>query len=144
MKRLLNQHHMKNLFYALSVLCVGLLTSTHEAVGQCSGTPIKRFEMTQVSHTTRGADNGSIEVAVQGGEGPFVYTLMIDHGGQGTQVISTSSPTSRRSYTFRKIPSNTSAGNLGYIIQVQSANGSDKNYPIALCQQRMISNIEVK
>lgn len=138
----LNLSSVNHLLAAWVVLCASLLAN--QAFGQCSGDPIQGFEVAQITHTTGNQANGTIEVQVSGGDAPFVYTLMADFGGKGKEVVSTSAATTQRAYTFRKIASTTDVRAIGYTIEVQSANGSDPHYPVALCQQRMISNLEVK
>ncbi len=133
---------MKNLLGALAICCLSL--SVHEAVGQCGTNPIQSFDVTRVDNTTDGAANGAIKVRVIGGEGPFVYTLIADYGGKGKETVSTSSPTAQTTYTFRNVATNTKTSSNGYIVAVQSSNDSDTNYPLVLCRQRMISNIEVE
>ena len=142
MKRTLNRKQMKNLLCVLAMWCLGL--SVHEAIAQCGNNPIQSFEVARVDNTTDGADNGAIEVRVVGGEGPFIYTLMADFGGKGKETVSTSSPTVQTTYTFRNVATNTKISSNGYIVEVQSSNDSDTNYPVVLCRQRMISNIEIK
>ena len=128
------------LFFIGLFLC--LITS--QAFGQCSGEPIQGFKVTQVSPTTDNTANGTIAVAVAGGEAPFVYTLTADYGGKGKQVVSTSAPTAQRTHTFRQVASNVSLQAVEYMVEVQSSNSSQAQYPAVLCQRRTISNIEVK
>lgn len=128
------------LFFLGLFLCL----AAGKAFGQCSGNPIQRFEVTQISHTTNNRDNGTIEVQVVGGEAPFTYTLIADYGGKGKKTLSTSSRTTQRAHTFRQVGSNANARIIGYTVEVQSSNGSRPEYPATLCQRRMISNIEVK
>ena len=142
MKSALNRKQLKNILCALTVYC--LSATAHEAVAQCGSNPIQGFEVTQVDNTTDGAANGEIEVQVVGGEAPFVYTLMADFGGKGKEVVHTSSSTSQTTYTFRNVAANARANCIGYIVEVQSSNNSGANYPVALCRQRMISNIEIE
>ncbi len=135
---------MKNhqLLSLLITFCCCL--SAYQTMAQCGENPLEGFEVTQIKATSGGAANGTIAVRVTGGEAPFVYTLFADFGGQGKQVVQTSSATDTRTFTFRNVAANTESHTNGYVIAVQSANQSDNSYPEILCQRRTISNIEVK
>ena len=142
MKRAISRKQIKNILCALAVCCLG--TTVHEAVAQCGTNPIQGFDVTQINNTTDGEDDGTIAVAVRGGQGPFIYTLVADYGGKGKETIHTSSSTPQTTYLFRDVAANNQANSIGYIVEVQSSNRSEANYPALLCQRRMVSNIEVK
>ena len=135
---------MKNhqLLSLLITFCCCL--SAYQTMAQCGENPLEGFEVTQIEATSGGAANGTIAVRVTGGEAPFVYTLFADFGGQGKQVVQTSSAMETRTFTFRNVAANTNSHTNGYVIAVQSDNLSEGNMPEAICQRRTISNIEVK
>jgi len=122
----------------VGLLWLGIIQT---AIGQCTGSPITSFTLQKAEVINQNAQQGEISVEIEGGESPFVYKLVADHRGKGVEEISISNPTSQRQYTFRNVPANTS---YFYRVEVQSANTSEGKLPAALCQKRLIPNIELK
>lgn len=141
-KLTLNRKRFRHLFCALAVCC--LSTVVHEAVAQCGPMPIQGFDVIRIDDTTGGANNGTIAVAVRGGQGPFVYTLVADYGGKGKQVVRASRPLEEQTFTFRDVAANTDSGMIGYSVEVQSSNEHQMGSLEAVCRKRAIFNIEVK
>lgn len=118
-----------------------LLSSfAYKAYGQCTGTPIISFSLTNtVNVSCFNGNDGEIEVTLDGGEAPFSYFLVIDLGGSEipiAEVIGTTDQT----VTFTNLFSNTAIG--PYRVNVITSNGVISG-PIAVCALRQVSGIDI-
>lgn len=140
----LNKKPMKNCQLLSFLIAFCCCLSAYQTMAQCGENPLQGFEVTQLEPTTGGNANGTITVRVTGGEAPFIYTLFVDFGGKGKQVVQTSVAVSTDSFTFRNVAANAKSNTNGYVIEVQSSNRSSTSYPVILCRKRTVSNVEVK
>ncbi|MEM9834219.1 MAG: hypothetical protein AAF944_26535 [Bacteroidota bacterium] len=126
--------------YLIGLLCLGC---SQWALAQCSGDPIESFVLQKAEIVNQAEQRGEISVRIQGGSPPYIYKLIADYRGKGTEEVDTSPATNQREYIFRNVPGNTS---FFYQVEVISSNESESKGQLlqAICQKRAVLNIELK